>query len=756
MWPYKSSALHWLRQLRMRVRVPAFTSIGFEEWSKQPQVVLERALRSLGMPGLAVRSDRFNEDCGHAGSYLSLLDIDARDESAVANAIDRVFASYGNAAAADRVLLQRYVASAEVIGVAASRALPYGQPYQVISWTPGSIAGLVTGALSGCFTCYDYTAANMPRVPGPWARMLSQLRECLDQVRDASGHEVEIEWLWLRHRLYVVQVRELRVLVDPIEDLRFRMTLKRAQRQLRTVFPGSDSDEILGLMPDWNPAELLGAHPRPFALSLFQALISTRTYRAARAELGYKTTEGGLLKCIAGRPYVRVSRSLASLLPAELAATDVAALVSAQLERLRSQPQHHDKIEFEIATSSYEFGRSWRARYPQLECALFDRLERALLLQAPRIFDLDGLHQEHERARFALLGHLPWPDVDDALAQWPRVLKILRRRHAQSFARSARRCFAYEALLRSAVEWDALGVTELQSMRTAAATLTQTLSDGRGEAQRWRDAMRPGTFEISNPRYGAWTTPFSSVGASSDRRPAHEVTARSRAALDRLCRAHKFCGGADSLLRGFELAHQARDWGKLALAVELSQGLERLVAMAQSFGVDRESLSWLRLVNIQQSHMPSWHQIAAAALVQYRADSMLRLPLLASRDTRLEQVIIVPGQPVYLGRGRLLAPVVKIDARSTPGSLASDCVVVLETCEPGFDWVFMRRPAAIVTAFGGPNAHVALRAHEVDCPALLGVGPEATARIVESAAIEIDFDQGWWRSSAMPAVAVPA
>ncbi len=78
-------------------------------------------------------------------------------------------------------------------------------------------------------------------------------------------------------------------------------------------------------------------------------------------------------------------------------------------------------------------------------------------------------------------------------------------------------------------------------------------------------------------------------------------------------------------------------------------------------------------------------------------------------------------------------------------------MLLLERCEPGFDWVFNHAPAALVTAFGGPNAHVALRAHELGVPALLGVGPEALRRMAGADSLEIDFDAGWWRAQAAPA-----
>src|SRR5690606_9382072 len=104
-------------------------------------------------------------------------------------------------------------------------------------------------------------------------------------------------------------------------------------------------------MPDWNPAELLGEHPRPLALSLFRTLIADRCWGEARARMGYARSVGPLLRVIAGRPYVRVAQSLASLLPASLPPDLRTQLVARQLGRLRAHPEWHDRVEFAVASS---------------------------------------------------------------------------------------------------------------------------------------------------------------------------------------------------------------------------------------------------------------------------------------------------------------------------------------------------------------------------------------------------------------------
>ena len=53
-----------------------------------------------------------------------------------------------------------------------------------------------------------------------------------------------------------------------------------------------------------------------------------------------------------------------------------------------------------------------------------------------------------------------------------------------------------------------------------------------------------------------------------------------------------------------------------------------------------------------------------------------------------------------------------------------DCIVAIENADPGYDYLFAMGIAGLITAFGGPNSHMAIRASEFNIPAVMGVGKE--------------------------------
>ena len=59
-------------------------------------------------------------------------------------------------------------------------------------------------------------------------------------------------------------------------------------------------------------------------------------------------------------------------------------------------------------------------------------------------------------------------------------------------------------------------------------------------------------------------------------------------------------------------------------------------------------------------------------------------------------------------------------------------IAVIENADPGFDWIFTRPIAGLVTCWGGANSHMAIRCHEMGIPAAIGVGPSVFKGIAEA------------------------
>ena len=65
-------------------------------------------------------------------------------------------------------------------------------------------------------------------------------------------------------------------------------------------------------------------------------------------------------------------------------------------------------------------------------------------------------------------------------------------------------------------------------------------------------------------------------------------------------------------------------------------------------------------------------------------------------------------------------------------------IVALEKADPGYDWIFAKGIAGLVTKYGGPASHMAIRCAEFGLPSAIGCGAQTFNYVCASERIEID------------------
>ena len=116
------------------------------------------------------------------------------------------------------------------------------------------------------------------------------------------------------------------------------------------------NDTAFGRMPDWNPAEMIGINPRPLAYSLYKELITDSVWSKNRKSLGFRdVTSNPLMKLFLGKPYIDMRVDFNSWIPSSLKSKTGEKLVNYYMEKLKSNLNNHDKLEFHIVFTCYTF-----------------------------------------------------------------------------------------------------------------------------------------------------------------------------------------------------------------------------------------------------------------------------------------------------------------------------------------------------------------------------------------------------------------
>lgn len=352
----KAETLEWLRPRLTCGSVLPLVHFTVAEWRADRGGVLSRiADEPFAAEPMIVRSSAAGEDASdgsQAGRFLTIAGVSSG--AAVEDAIEHVILSYDGCPGEHRVLVQPMLRGVIVSGVAFTRDPSSGAPYVVINYQDGADTAAVTGGRADNLkTFYGWKGAQ---VSNPLlADVVSLAREleallgvdALDLEFGSTGSGLpvlfQVRPLVVTHRSAVEEGSQQRVLKAIATKVESALNSKPYLYGARTVF---------GVMPDWNPAEIIGIRPRPLALSLYRELVTDSIWAYQRHNYGYKNLRSfPLLVDFHGLPYIDVRVSFNSFIPAEVSPALAEKLANYYMERLVRSPNYHDKVEFEIIFS---------------------------------------------------------------------------------------------------------------------------------------------------------------------------------------------------------------------------------------------------------------------------------------------------------------------------------------------------------------------------------------------------------------------
>ena len=310
------------------------------------------------MRSSALIEDGANESM--AGAFLSLQHVNGASPGDVTDAITRVMQSMtGNPQ--DQVLVQPMIEDIAVNGVIMTYDMVHGTPYYCIDFDDESgRTDTITGGSvinKGLFV-YRHAEPGLLRSPAFCASC--NWRKNWNPCAHASHWTSNSAWIARENSICSKSAGWL----GPTLASRYRTPRRPTAGVRRALCPGMllpregvvGERTILAIMPDWNPAELIGTTPQPLSSSLYRTLITRSTWREARAEMGYQELgDGELMYLINSHPYIDVRMSFNSFLPEGLDRDTGGKLVSAWMNRLESCPELHDKIEFDIVPTCLDF-----------------------------------------------------------------------------------------------------------------------------------------------------------------------------------------------------------------------------------------------------------------------------------------------------------------------------------------------------------------------------------------------------------------
>jgi hypothetical protein len=738
----KAGTLAVLQGMLKSGRIAPLCSFAIADWNGNRQQCLDGVIQSIGSGPWIVRSSSGREDgtsVSNAGAFLSLLNVEI---SGLEAAITQVIASYGDADPADEVLIQPMLKNVVRSGVAFSHDPNTCAPYRVVNWSEGTDTEAVTGGAGGRVWQQAANSAVNPAAPfSPIIRLLEELLtlfgnapvDCEFAVTQEHGEE--ILWLLQARPLILPGIPES----ETVQALRLEGIQHKVARGMQPHPFLMGQRTVYGVMPDWNPAEIVGIRPKPLALSLYRELVTDAIWAYQRHNYGYRNLRSfPLMPHFFGLPYIDVRLSFNSFIPADLDEGLAGRLVDHYIDRLLAEPTLHDKVEFEIVFSCYTL--DLLKRLERLSEAGFSKQEQEAIAESLRkltnriVHHKDGLW----RADAAKIDTLNVRREDllasnaDPLERIYWLLEDAKRYGTLPFAGLARAGFVAVQMLKSLVAVGVFSQADYDAFIAGVSTVSGQLARDRATLDKTTflaryGHLRPGTYDILSPRYDEapelyfdWSQ---KTVASELTRPFALTLSQMRKMVE-LLESHDLQPDPVGLLDFMQAGIELRESAKFHFTRNLSDVLALIAEVGAKYGFTREDLAYCDISVFKELHVAAAdpNDVLSRSIEQgkarYAETLKVSLPPLIAKPEDVWAFEWPEASPNFITQKQVTAPVVGCEDRE---QLAGS-IVCIPNADPGFDWLFAYPIAGLITAWGGANSHMAIRAGELGLPAVIGAG----------------------------------
>ena len=767
----KAEMLLYLRDNLKNARVEKLYYFDIQEWKVNQKSIIDHIKNYFDNTKIVVRSSSLCEDSlmqSYAGCFHSELNVNVEDVSII-DAINKVILSYKekdiSEALRHKVLIQEFTQDVAVSGVVFTRQLETNAPYYVINYD--EVTGqtdTVTGGLEGR-VIYISRFYRDYCIHKKWEKLLNAVVEIENFF---PKHILDIEFAIQKDgHIVVFQVRPLvannksRDLIQDdmckglVEDM-----VKKFQRCTLPISHLAGSRTILGDMPDWNPSEIIGSRPNTLDYSLYSFVITDEAWHIARESLGYcDVFPSELMLSFGKKPYIDVRSSFNSMIPASLPFDLREKLIMYYLDKFDKNPEYQDKVEFEILWTCYDFRTQERLEvlldygFTKFEikdiCSALFNLTQNIIKNANNIFqeDVDMVHYLTARSHRVIENYRdnqksPWKTIDVVY----NLLQICKRYGTVPFSRQARLGFIAKNFM---ISLESLGVIDscthkafLNTIRTVAsefsddAYLLNNKTIGQEDFLKKYGHLRAGTYDITSLRYDSVTHLFEGAGIYD--KTVHNdkgniISKQQYEDINKTLKKHHFCIEGNDLLNFVKQATQNREYIKFEFTKNISEALELIVEAGEMLGFTREDMCHLDLPTLFKFRNPEKVDYEYAKKVfnlsiqrhkKERAwyDGVVLPPVISSVDD-FYYVQSYKSIPNFITSNCVKGSVVTYDQIKRDKNVAiHDKIVLLENADPGFDWIFAKMPAGLITKYGGVASHIAIRCAEFNIAAAIGCG----------------------------------
>ena len=757
----KAESLFFLKknEKKIGIKVPEFIYFTKKKYLTNPNKIFLKINKKFKNKKIIIRSSSLSEDNlsqSNAGKFKSFKNLEIQNQI-IDKYIHKIIKEYDNDK--DQVIIQEFVSKPDFSGVIFTRNINNNSPYYIINYDNSGSTDLVT---SGNYNPLMRTI-TIKKTTKRYQRFENELRKIEKIEKIYQNDRLDIEFCKKKNFLYIFQCRPLKE-INKIDDKKFNESLINIEKKIRKIMKKVPNlygkTTLFTNMSDWNPAEMIGVRPFPLSLSLYSELITDEIWSKQRKNYGYQDVRPNpLMVNFAGSPYIDIRVDFNSFLPEKLAPKIKEKAINYYLKKIKKYPSLQDKIEFELIETCYDFDTKKNLKV-FLSSREADNYARALKKITNDLLTKNYLNIELNKIKI--------------LEKKIKVIKNSNLSHIQKifyyindckkygtlpFSGVARLAFIATKILRSLLSEKILNEKDVETFYKSIPTVSKQIQYRLSNIKDSKSKklflnlyghLRPSTYSISSKSYEENFDEYflKKIKKIKSKNEIFKISKLKQNEIDSIFKKHGIKQNCRQFLKFASRAISARESVKLIFSKSINEVFLSLIELSKEVKISRPDLEFISIKNLlyyfNSVEVEKLKNLLIEEIKKNKKDleylNLIEFPevILSEKDFYCHEQKSRKGNYIT---DRVINGEVQLLKNVKNFSLLDNKIILIESADPGYDFIFSYKLKGLITKYGGANSHMSIRCLELGLPAIIGIGEKDYNLISKKNFILIDSKQ---------------
>ena len=332
------------------------------------------------------------------------------------------------------------------------------------------------------------------------------------------------------------------------------------------------------------------------------------------------------------------------------------------------------------------------------------------------------------------------------------------------FSGLARSAFIATKLLRTLVKQDLITHKELENFYGSINSITSKINNQLYKIKNRNDKelflkdfghLRPSTYSISSGNYRENFNTYFDIKSKNKQTKniKFNITTAKKKEINKLFKKHKLKINFITFMNFSRETIKLREYAKFIFTKSIDEIFKNLISLGKEIKIDRKDMEFISIKSILNyyNNVDSAFKLKKSLEIEIRNNkknskilNLLEFPDFINDKNNMyfHSHNIQKGN--YITTNTANGEIVNFDNIKNFERL-KDKIVLLQSADPGYDFIFSKNIKGLITEYGGANSHMSIRCMELGIPAIIGIGSKEFNFLKKAKNIEINSFQKYYR-----------